>query len=63
MTRRSESTIRGIPRASNVTPVTEIGGDIDDGTKSRYVSIIEMKPSSPLSTKADMISTTISKTR
>ena len=28
----SEITIKGVHRDSNVTPITEIGGDIDDGT-------------------------------
>ena len=30
--RRSETTIWGSPRASNVPPVTEIGVDVDDVT-------------------------------
>ena len=32
LTRRSERTTRGRPRASNIPAVTEIGGEIDHGT-------------------------------
>ena len=33
LTSISEGTIQGRPRAYNVYPVTEIGGEIDDGTR------------------------------
>ena len=59
----SESTIRGIARASNFPPVPEIGGGIDDGTASTDVSIITMRPSSPISTKEANTSTNRSTTR
>ena len=42
--RRIERTTRGRPIAYNVPPITEVGGDIDDGTIATDVSIIEMTP-------------------
>ena len=59
----SERNILGIPKASNVPPVTEIGGDIDDGTAATDVSINTTTPLSPVATKAATTSTNISKTR
>ena len=48
MPRRPERNIREIPRASNVPPVTEIGGKINDGTTATYVSIIKVTPAGPV---------------
>ena len=59
----SERTIRLIPRASNLTPVIEIGGDIDYETSVTDVSIITMTPSSPVSNKAADTHTKISTTK
>ena len=50
--RRSESTIRGRPRGSNVTLVSEIVSETDDGTTATDVSIIKMTPSRPVANKA-----------
>ena len=55
--------IRGIPRASNVPPVTEIGGEIDYGPTATNVSIITMTPEIPVATKSATIFTNISTTR
>ena len=41
---RSEITIRGRPITYNIPPVTEIGGDINDGTTATDLSIITMTP-------------------
>ena len=51
--RRGKRNIRGRPRAYNVPPVTEFGGEIDDGTTATDVSIIKMTPSSTVATKAE----------
>ena len=56
--RRSERTSRERPRAFNIPPVTEIDGEIDDGTTATDVSIITMTPTTPLLTKAALRSTT-----
>ena len=53
----------GRPRGSNVPPVTEIGGAIDDGNIATDVSIIKMTPASPVATKAYTTSTSISSDR
>ena len=37
MKRSSEITTRGRPRTSNTPHVTEIGGDIDNGTTAPYI--------------------------
>ena len=43
LTRRRKRSIQGIIRASNVHPINEIGGDIDDETTGTDVSIITIK--------------------
>ena len=60
---RSKGNIPGRTRYSNVPPVTEIYGDIECGTKSTYVSIVTITPSSPVATNTSTISTNISTTR
>ena len=61
--RRSANTIQGRPRASDVPPVSEIGGEIGDETTATDVSIITMTPASPVATKATATSTNRSTTR
>ena len=51
------------PRASNVHPVNEIDGGIDDGTTASNMSTFIPTPASKVVTKAAMIFTTVSKTR
>ena len=54
--RRSERTSQVRSKGSNIPPVTEIGGDIDDGNTATDVSIIKMTPTSLVSTKSATIS-------
>ena len=56
MPSRSEITIQGRPRSSNVPPVTKIGGYIDNRTTSTGVSIITTMPDITVSTKASTTS-------
>ena len=51
MPSRSEITIQGRPRSSNVPPVTKIGGYIDNRTTSTGVSIITIIAAIPVATK------------
>ena len=51
------------PRASNVHPVNEIDGDIDDGTTASNMSTFRPTPASKVVTKAAMIFTTVSTIR
>ena len=44
-------TIQGGLIASNFSPISEIGGDIDDETKSTGVSMLKISLVSPLVTK------------
>ena len=55
MPRSIESTIRGRPRVSNVPPVTEIVGQVDDVTTATDVSIIKMTTEISLAAKAATI--------
>ena len=55
MPRRIESTIRGRSRVSNVPPVTEIVGQVDDVTTATDVSIIKLTTEISLAAKAATI--------
>ena len=61
--KRSKRNIQKRSIPSNVTPINEVGGEIDDGTTSTYVSIITMAPSGPVSNKAATTYINISTTR
>ena len=62
MPRMSERNNRRRPRASNVSPVPEFVGDIDDKNTATDVSTITRTPASTLVTKAAMTPTTRSTT-
>ena len=60
ITRRGESTIQVRAVASNVPPLTKIGGDIVDETIETDVTIITMIPASPVVKKLAITFTNIS---
>ena len=57
MPRRIKRNIQGRTRASNITPVTEVGGYIDYGNTYTDISIITMTLTSPLATNTATKST------